>query len=213
MTSLVTFSQRRFPNLAAANIEVVQAGTLFYLFRGRNAWHGTWVQHYTEGSLSTSLAAAQRVAEQWRAQGSVFTIDEHPALICGTSLGTLAVTQINTKRPLWNLAKRRGAETAISEIQERILSKEPPTSVEQLTSMLTAAAKYSWSPLCPPKSLIMVATDLPHVDIVRLRTRNLKSWRSSSLGPQYYLSWTERSSEIKPSPILRIAGWSHSSTK
>jgi len=103
--------------LAAAKIERVQAGTLYYLFRGRNAWHATWVQHYTEGSLNTSLAAAQRVAEQWRAQGSVFTIDEHPALICETTAGTLAVTQINTKRPLWNLAKRRGAEAAISEIQ------------------------------------------------------------------------------------------------
>lgn len=209
MSSLATYSRKRFPALASANILEIKAGSLYYIYRGRNAWHSTWVTHYHEGCMSSSLATAKQVAERWRAQGSVFIIREQPTLIFVTGTGTLAVTEINTERPAGNLASRRGAEPALREIQERLSSREPPTTVDQIASLLIAAAKYSWSPLCPPKSLILLASGSSSHEIQRLRTRNLKSWASSSFGSQYLLSWSERPSAIKPGAVLRIAQWAN----
>jgi hypothetical protein len=209
MSSLGTYSRRGFPALATANIAEIKAGTLYYVYRGRNAWHATWVTHYHDGCMCTSLTTARQIAERWRAQGSVFTIREQPTLILTTDAGTFAITEINTQRPLGNLASRRGAEPALKEIQQRLSSRQPPTTVEQLASLLVAAARYTWSPLCPPKSLVMVAAGPNGSEIERLRTRNLKSWASSSSGSQYYLGWSERSSAIKPSAVLRIAEWAN----
>jgi hypothetical protein len=204
VTALATYSEKRFSGLAAAEIKRFKAGSLYYLYRGRNAWHSTWVTHYFDGSVSASMWDVRELAEKWRAQGSAFTIREQPALICETDAGLLAITQINTERPLGNLTKRRGAPAAIAELHERLSSDRPRTSVEQFASLLRAAAKYSWSPLCSPKALVLVGTDVADLPIDRLRTRNLKSWRSSSAGSGYYLNWNEGSSPIKPNAILRI---------
>lgn len=159
--------------------------------------------------MTNALATAKQVAERWRAQGSVFIIREQPTLIFVTGSGTFAVTEINTERPAGSLASRRGAEPALLEIQQRLSTREQLTTVDQIASLLNAAAKYSWSPLCPPKNLILLATDSSSDDIQRLRTRNLKSWDSSSLGSQYLLCWSERPSAIKPSAVLRIAQWAN----
>jgi hypothetical protein len=202
--ALATYSEKKFPALAAAEIQRFKAGSLYYLYRGRNAWHSTWVTHYFDGSVSSSMRSVRELAEKWRAQGSAFTIREQPALICHTDAGLLAITQINTERPLGNLAKRRGAPAALAELHVRLSSNGPTTTVEQFASLLRAAAKYSWSPLCAPKALVMIATSDADLPIDRLRTRNLKAWRSSSAGSGYYLAWTECSSPVKPNAIIRI---------
>jgi hypothetical protein len=163
--------------------------------------------------MCTDLASAKHVAERWRAQGSVFTIREQPALILSSSAGAFIVTEINTEQPLGNLARRRGAESVVVEIQDRLAHKELASTVEQIASLLKASARYSWSPLCPPKSLILVGTDSVDVEFARLRSRNLKSWRSSSDGPQYFLGWIEGASNIRPAPILRISRWRNDEAK
>lgn len=190
--------------MAAAKIKRFKSGSLYYLYRGRNAWHSTWVTHYFDGSVSASMWGVRELAEKWRAQGSAFTIREQPALICETDAGLLAVTEINTERPLGNLAQRRHAPAALEELHGRLSSNRPTTTVEQFASLLRAAAKYSWSPLCSPKALVLIATKTPDLPIDRLRAKNLKSWRSSSAGSGYYLAWSEGSSQVKSSAILRI---------
>lgn len=204
MTALATYSEKRFPTLAAAKIQRFKAGSLYYLYRGRNAWHSTWVTHYFDGSVSASMGSVRELAEKWRAQGSAFTIREQPALICDTDAGLLAVTEINTERPLGNLSQRRHAPAALAELHVRLSSNGPPTTIEQFASLLRAAAKYSWSPLCPPKALVLIASNAADQPIDRLRTRNLKAWRSSSAGSGYYLGWNECSSPVKSSAVLRI---------
>lgn len=77
-----------------------RAVKLFFLIRGRNAWHSTWVQHYSPGAMTTDLQSALNNAEKRRTQGSAFYIDEWPALAIDTEAGVFLITQINTKTPL-----------------------------------------------------------------------------------------------------------------
>jgi len=56
--------------------------TVVLLYRGRNAWHSTWVQHYIrKADLFSSIKDAKLAAEQLRAPGNVFYIKEVPALV------------------------------------------------------------------------------------------------------------------------------------
>lgn len=56
--------------------------TVVLLYRGRNAWHSTWVQHYIrKADLFSSIEDAKLAAEQLRAPGNVFYIKEAPALV------------------------------------------------------------------------------------------------------------------------------------
>ena len=59
-----------------------RAMTAVLLYRGRNAWHSTWVQHYIrQADLFSSIDDAKAGAERLRAPGNVFYIKEVPALV------------------------------------------------------------------------------------------------------------------------------------
>jgi hypothetical protein len=56
--------------------------TATLLYRGRNAWHSTWVQHYIrQADLFPSIDDAKAGAERLRSPGNVFYIKEVPALV------------------------------------------------------------------------------------------------------------------------------------
>lgn len=60
----------------------MEAGTVAYLIRGRNAWHSTWVRHwFLNTHLFRDVANAKHGAESLRQRGNVFYIHEAPALV------------------------------------------------------------------------------------------------------------------------------------
>lgn len=77
-----------------------RVGRIFYVVRGRNAWHSTWVQHYQPGCMSTDLLSAERSAEEWRSRGSGFKVLDQPTLVIESDDGSLVITQINATNQL-----------------------------------------------------------------------------------------------------------------
>jgi hypothetical protein len=69
----------------------IESGVVSYLFRGRNAWHGTWVRHdFLNTRLFSDVASAKAGAEPLRERGNVFYIRETPALLLrGPTFGVL----------------------------------------------------------------------------------------------------------------------------
>lgn len=86
-------------------IEVVSAVMVFYVLRGRNAWHSTWVEHYFADCMHTSLLSAKRNAELRRGQGNVFRIVEKPALRVDLLHRSHVITEIACADPLAEFRK------------------------------------------------------------------------------------------------------------
>lgn len=91
---------REAPAIANGEIFTIRPVKIYYIVRGRNAWHSVWVQHYYPGSMATSLEDVEKTAETMRERGNVFYISELPALCFESSEGNLIVTEINTPTPL-----------------------------------------------------------------------------------------------------------------
>lgn len=81
-------------------VKKFEAVALYYIHRGRNAWHETWARHYFPWSFHPSLASAKMEVERHREQGSVFHIHELPALAIHTRNQTVTISQIGAKEPL-----------------------------------------------------------------------------------------------------------------
>lgn len=88
------------PSITGDVIEFVAARKIYFLVRGRNAWHSTWIQHYYPGCMATKLSDLESDAETKRSFGNVFYIKELPTLALQTKAGVLIVTEINTNAPL-----------------------------------------------------------------------------------------------------------------
>ncbi len=91
---------KKHPTIGDEAVQSAESKRIYYLIRGRNAWHSTWVQHYFPGCMSTKLSDAESDAERKRGNGNVFYIKELPALAFQCSKGVFLVTQINTTSPL-----------------------------------------------------------------------------------------------------------------
>lgn len=88
------------PPLGVAELIAIDAKKIYYLISGRNAWHSTWVQHYYPNCIATRVSDLEKDAEKRREIGSVFYIQELPALCFETNLGTFLATVINSQSPL-----------------------------------------------------------------------------------------------------------------
>ena len=91
-------------NLGFYSEEIIstQIKKIYYLVTGRNAWHSTWVQHFYKRCISTDYRDLENDAEKRRGAGTVFYIEELPALCLETSKGCFVVSEINTNFPLKN---------------------------------------------------------------------------------------------------------------
>lgn len=83
-----------------STIEVVSAVLVFYVLRGRNAWHSTWVEHYFADCMHTSFLSAKRNAESRRGPGNVFRVIEKPALRIDLPHRSHVITEIDCADPL-----------------------------------------------------------------------------------------------------------------
>ncbi len=91
---LSKFKKKSHPKLYHSEVTSIGCCKLFFLVAGRNAWHSTWINRYTPGSLQTSFLGATSEAEKRRVQGTTFVIKEIPALKLSSKAGHLLVRQL-----------------------------------------------------------------------------------------------------------------------
>lgn len=154
---------------------------IFFWSRGRNAWYGTWVRNFYPGmSLHKTIEDAKEFSEKERKQGSVFYIDELPALIFEMEGGVgILVTQINTETPFSDLK--------FNEIGNYIKKKSYLT-FEDIENVFNAYSVYWKRTPSTENSLIKVY--LYNVsDFINLDRQRLKSFYSQSFGKNYLLDW------------------------
>ncbi len=79
----------------------VTASCVYFVVRGRNAWHGTWTSvYFNAAAFHPGLNVAEAYVEKCREQGSTWTIWQLPALaICGSNYAVV-VTEVNMTHPL-----------------------------------------------------------------------------------------------------------------
>jgi len=91
-----SLKQASSASLQDAPIYGARLTRLAFLTYGRNAWHSTWItRYYTAGSVALGVGTLQSKAERLRTQGSVFKIDEMPALALQTETATLFLVEVN----------------------------------------------------------------------------------------------------------------------
>lgn len=92
------------PALQELNFYSARLGAVNFLTTGRNAWHSTWVRQYQPGAIMGREAPLRQRAESQRTQGSVFYIDQLPALILQSDLLTLIGLEVNRSDQLGRFA-------------------------------------------------------------------------------------------------------------
>jgi hypothetical protein len=88
------------PSICADIVKSIYIKKIYYLVTGRNAWHSTWVQHFYKRCISTECRELEGDAEKKREAGTVFYIEELPALCLELNSGCFILTEINTHYPL-----------------------------------------------------------------------------------------------------------------
>ena len=115
------------PAICSEEIKSVSIKKIYYLVTGRNAWHSTWVQHFYKRCISTEFRNLEKDAEQRREAGTVFYIEELPALCLETNSGCFVISEINTDYPL----KNYDPKNFLSERNQCNYSKELNCPTEQ----------------------------------------------------------------------------------
>ena len=179
-------------------VRSVQATRVYYVWKGRNAWWSTWSTTYSPGCFHLSLASAKAFCEKRRTQGTVFYIDEIPAVAFHSKDRSLYATEINTKDffKLYDFAK-------IGSIAEIL-----PTRTMTLKQICVLLAKDS--PLWPRNHRWLDRAHLGffsgdvELESITLDTK-LLSRQSHSYGSQYSLGWYERPFACDSSQAIRLS--------
>ncbi|WP_284126415.1 hypothetical protein [Parerythrobacter aestuarii] len=208
MTALSKFSPGAHKKLGLSHISDVFPTNLFYVIRGRNAWHSTWVTHYFAECMHDSIRTAKDRAEKWREQGSVFTIREQPALAFRSKQGLVLITEINTQLPLGRWIKdyqKEDSEFGLNQDYcrlERFFSKG--RTIGSFVKALKDKSVFpDHLPALSKNVFVLVGPDPNALD--KSRNPRLKLWKSMSSGANYYLGWREHGSDISGKAVRRIA--------
>jgi hypothetical protein len=193
MTRLYRFDGTENETLAKSKVKAVDACILYYLYQGRNAWHSTWVTQYSYGCMHTTLESAKESAERLRTQGSVFYIRQLPALAFRSAQGALIVTQINTTQPLrdYSAVALRPLPHGVERLKggrENYVSKGAPISGAALS--FSRSSRF-WKKAPPHRNSVIVDASLDRsVALEQLTKSKLRTFKSSSNGGAYFLSWS-----------------------
>lgn len=208
ITNLYTlFSQDEILGVSAT-IKKIKASKIFYCFSGRNAWYSTWAQKYSLYCMHLSIESAKRHAEERRVQGSVFYIQELPALELGTGDRRIFVTQINSSCPLREYRTRavrkrpRSGKDLIDGARECYI--EVGASLEGAVLSFDYDSRF-WVTEQPWQNSVMVLEADNATPSESLKSRLLKRWRSKSFGSSYRLNWSLiQRSTVSGRSVLRI---------
>jgi hypothetical protein len=191
-------------------VQSVSSCKLYYAISGRNAWHSTWIQRYSNGCMHNCMRSAKDYCEKRRVQGTVFVIKELPALaIQTTKNGIILVTEINTISPLSRYsidAVREDTATSSRRIEGYADSYVcvGGNALGARLSFMPGSRFWRVSP--PPKDAVMVLnTKLPASQFSSIDTSGLKAWSSYSNGSNYLLGWRERKNDVSSDAVLAIS--------
>ncbi|WP_143435581.1 hypothetical protein [Henriciella aquimarina] len=209
MTQLSTFDTKNFPTIADTRLLGVRSCLIYYVTTGRNAWHSTWVQQYSNGCMHTSISSAKEYAERLRTQGTVFTIKQQPSIGLLTTSGAVFVTQINTTSPLSDYS-----EDALHDAPQdgaKLIDGAQNNYMKEGASTLGAILSFDrlsrfWRTPPPAKnSVIIITSEQIDVNIDPIEKEKLKAWSSYSNGSGYLLGWRERENNLSTNAIRKIA--------
>jgi len=210
MAALAQFDPNVHKDIGASKITGVFETKIFYLIRGRNAWHATWVQHYFDRCMHDDLQSAKDRAEQMRERGSVFTIREQPALAFRAKGGLVLITEINTHTPLSDWIKKHKSKRSDHQLDhdycrlETLFRRNRTIQTETLVGSLDDWTIFPDHPPGHRRNFFVLVT--PDTDALHEDHRNrLKRWQSSSAGAYYHLQWSERPEELSSRAVRRVA--------
>lgn len=170
------------------------APAYFYVTtRERNAWWGTTSRQYRgPASLTCSLAAAKKVAEGWRAQGSAFSIQQVPGLHVMSEWKDIGLVEFHTNDSFsaWDVSRAEA-------IQPGQLMRDVLDSLGPLGQWRGVA----------PSAHSFVSGVLDGDDVAKpLGARaSFRAWSSYSHGGDYWLGWSEQPGRHKAPGVRRIA--------
>ncbi len=178
---------------------------IYYVSSGRNAWHSTWVKQYNPGCMHSTLQSAKNYAEKLRTNGSVFYIQELPALVLEGELTSLIVTQIN----------------CMDVLQDYKPKIKPPNNkstccyITAGNSLLHACKSFDhdsifWKTAPPAKnSVIRLLCTIKIKDFDPYHASNISAYKSESIGPDYLLNWSASVFEMKNKSLVKINNSRH----
>jgi hypothetical protein len=170
-------------SLLSAPLLTVTAVQAYVLIRGRNAWNSTWVQNYKgTGAVHLTLAEAKNAAEAQRVQGSVFYIRQVPALALNSSEGTVLLVEFHSDNCFGKWDAKKGAEKLLI-----------GTPMDQVITVLGRCSLWK-APVPSIHSFIAVKAEWDVPETMPARA-SFKRWVSDSVGPKYYLNWSEYPSD------------------
>jgi len=181
----------------------IKAVKIYYCFYGRNAWQSKWVHKYAQNCMHSSFESAKEFAEINRKQGSVFYIEELPALYIESGDYPILITQINKECPLINYSATALKEpdvklSKINGYRNNYLTFG--ASLKPLILSFRYDSRFWQRPQAENTTIILYSKN--KLEYLLLKTTELKSWKSSSFGKKYYLSWSEMKKNIDPKAVL-----------
>lgn len=201
---------KEHPSIADGKITNISSKKIYYLARGRNAWHSTWVQHYYQGSMATSLQDVERSAERMRERGSVFYISELPTICIESTKGALIVTEINNLTPLVGYSSSALSDDIPDgqELADDAFNNYFVTGAKvELAALSFRHDSRFWKKRPPPHNSV-ISLFLNQDDIGSLEPLPTTLYRRTSQpsgGSQNYLCWNITPSKIDSAYVSALA--------
>lgn len=185
---------------------------IYYISHGRNAWNSTWVRKYKDGCLHTTLQSAKQAAEKWRVSGSVFYIEQVPALVLSTDGPySIIITQINEDwplkdyRPNGNLYQNRGQsliDPGRRWARARIQSIGKGSTLGCAIDSFHTRSEYWDGPGVDMCHVMRYAEDASLLE--KYKDSECNRLKSFAIGTQYSLAWEGHASTRSSKAIRRI---------
>ena len=189
------------------HIRQLSARYLYFVVGGRNAWHSTWISRYSPGSMHLTFSSAAAHAERSRVQGTVFTIQQLPALEFVAEAGRVYVTQINEATPL--RAYSAHAIEALSahvsrstDIRDNYMAVGAP--VVRAVRSFSYDSRF-WRNAPPSNDSVLVLGCLRSKSkSEKIKKEIIKQWSSRSIGTDRPLSWGEQKANRTASAVMYL---------
>lgn len=208
MVALTRYNPAAHSAFGQSRITDVFETKTFFVVRGRNAWHSTWVTHYWDGCLHNEWQSARDRAEGLREQGSVFSIHERPTLAFRSETGTFALVEINSAVPFSHWAVRNRAGHSDDKINPKRCQLERRLRENPTVGAVAEALfdKNVFPTRLPGASRNVIALAVPDHDVLTEdRRKRMKRWHSRSEGANYYLAWHDVFSDVSGKAVRLMA--------
>lgn len=200
-----------FTQLNQGRINSIETGLVYFCEYGRNAWHSTWIQRYTPGSIHYDLNSAKIYCENRRTRGSKFYIREMPCLIVRTPKFCILTIEINCNTPLQNysidaaIADPFRYETSFIRFpQNRYLQIGRPLIGYGISVSTVGRFMKDFRNRTRVENILLMKCKDHNAIIQKIPMRQLYSYKSESYGTDYYLSWNASINPIQSICIKRL---------